>query len=428
MELANPIWLWGLTGLSVPIAIHLLSRREGKIIKVGSLRHLDDVHTKQSINLRLNEVLLLIIRCFLITLIVLLLGGISIDFFRTKNNRWVIVEDGLTHDPEIKSIVDSLEKDGFQLKSMAKGFPDLSTSGSDAFSNYWQMLESLRTKSVDESVVISHSFSKGFRGKRPRMPDNLTWITKDPATKEFLFKAVKYSTDSVSVRLGNSSAKETSFSNLTQNINPQQDYFSERPGLDSVEITAPDTLAVAIFADPEFEYDKNIIVASLNAIENTIPVVFDIQISRPSQLNTKATSDWNVWLSNDTLPKTFTNNFIIFSEDITKNAHLLEKAPGQSEGHSTWHITRRLNEAGALDDDLPLTLVSILLHKKDDDIRASVFDRRTQPGPLLWSTEENGNVHRAAFSDINTNTAQYLAMLVLALLLFERILAFKRTA
>ncbi len=424
MELANPIWLWGLTGLSVPIAIHLLSRREGKIIKVGSLRHLEDAHTKQSVNLRLNEVMLLIARCLLITLIVLLLGDLSIDLFRTKNNRWVIVEAGLAQDPEIKSIVDSLEKEGFQLKSMAKGFPDLSTSKSETFGNYWQMLESLSSMSVDETVVISHSLSRGFRGKRHRMPDNLTWITKDPATEKYLLKAVKYSQDSVSLRLGNSSAKESSFSNLTQKINPRQKYISEHSGSDSIEITAPDTLAIAIFADPEFEYDKNIIVASLKAIESTIPVVFDIQISKPSPLDTKATPDWVIWLSDDAPPKTSTSDCIIFSEDIEKNTHLLEKVPG--DGHSTWHITRRLNEAIALDDDFPLSMVSILLNKKDDEIRASVFDRRTQPESFLWSPEKNADVYQAVLGDVDNNTAKVLVTLVLTLLLFERILAFKR--
>ena len=48
MELINPIWLWGLTGLMIPVGIHLLSRREGKIIKIGSIRHLDETNSKQN--------------------------------------------------------------------------------------------------------------------------------------------------------------------------------------------------------------------------------------------------------------------------------------------------------------------------------------------------------------------------------------------
>ena len=77
MQLINPIWLWGLTGLLIPIGIHLLSRKQGKIIKFGSLRHLEESQTKQSINVRLNEVPLLILRCALIFLIVILLCGLK---------------------------------------------------------------------------------------------------------------------------------------------------------------------------------------------------------------------------------------------------------------------------------------------------------------------------------------------------------------
>jgi hypothetical protein len=98
MQLINPIWLWGLTGLLIPIGIHLLSRKEGKIIRFGSLRHLEESQTKQSISIRLNEVTLLILRCILIFLIVILLCGLSVDLFRSQKNQWLILEDGLQSD------------------------------------------------------------------------------------------------------------------------------------------------------------------------------------------------------------------------------------------------------------------------------------------------------------------------------------------
>ena len=46
MQFVNAIWLWGLTGLIIPIGIHLLSRKQGKVIRFGSIRHLDETSTR----------------------------------------------------------------------------------------------------------------------------------------------------------------------------------------------------------------------------------------------------------------------------------------------------------------------------------------------------------------------------------------------
>ena len=62
MQSAQPIMLWALAGLSIPIAIHLLSRKEGKVIYLGSLRHLRETSTQQFRGIKLNEILLLVLR------------------------------------------------------------------------------------------------------------------------------------------------------------------------------------------------------------------------------------------------------------------------------------------------------------------------------------------------------------------------------
>ena len=102
MQLVNPIWLWGLTGLLIPVGIHLLSRREGKIIKIGSIRHLEETNSKQFKSIRLNEFFLLILRCLIITILVLFLSGFHFKSLE-KSGKWLIVESGLEHDPAIFS-------------------------------------------------------------------------------------------------------------------------------------------------------------------------------------------------------------------------------------------------------------------------------------------------------------------------------------
>jgi hypothetical protein len=79
IQFAQPIFLWALTALAVPIGIHLLSRKEGKVVKMGSLRHLRETSTKQFKGIKLNELLLLALRCLLIILFVSLLAGLSME-------------------------------------------------------------------------------------------------------------------------------------------------------------------------------------------------------------------------------------------------------------------------------------------------------------------------------------------------------------
>ncbi|NBP69377.1 MAG: hypothetical protein EBU52_11590, partial [Cytophagia bacterium] len=44
---SNPAMLWSLLGISIPIAIHLLSRKEGKVIPLGSIRYLEESPSQQ---------------------------------------------------------------------------------------------------------------------------------------------------------------------------------------------------------------------------------------------------------------------------------------------------------------------------------------------------------------------------------------------
>src|SRR5687767_2711962 len=113
MLFLNPIWLWGLTGILIPIGIHLLSRKEGRTIKIGSVRHLENTHTKQFKSLRLNEILLLVLRCLLITILVFLLSGLHIKGTKKKGLQWLLVEKGLEHEPEFSLLIDSLQRNEF---------------------------------------------------------------------------------------------------------------------------------------------------------------------------------------------------------------------------------------------------------------------------------------------------------------------------
>lgn len=423
MQLTSPIWLWGLAGLIIPIAIHLLHRKESKIIKIGSIRHLEASNTKQSMNLRLNELLLLAMRCLLIALVVLLLGGLHFNDDQTKSEQWIIIENGLENDPDYVPLIDSLQEQGFQLKRMDEGFPPLADLKTNAPINYWKLVEELSYKSLKQSVVLSYNYAKGFKGKRSSRPSNLMWISKNPAPIEFPLKAVKVAASSVSIRMGNSTASETAFRNLNAPLNPNQSHVLS--SVDSTSIERPDTLIITMVSDLEFSNDKNILLAALQAVEETITTIFSVKILPPDLWTPEQKTDWMIWLSNKGVAESVQCNRIIFSESKAENKGLFERERSPLSEQAIWLLAKRLNEEVALQEKLPVKLVSILLSKKELERKAAEFDRRVQPEQMLWSPERQSNKKNFPAADPNI-AAQVLAILILIALVLERLIAFKR--
>src|ERR1700709_2006379 len=71
MILLNPIWLYALAALSIPVAIHLWNVRPGKTLKVGSIALMNESAQKSSRSLKLHDILLLLVRCLLLALVAL---------------------------------------------------------------------------------------------------------------------------------------------------------------------------------------------------------------------------------------------------------------------------------------------------------------------------------------------------------------------
>jgi hypothetical protein len=195
MQFTNPIWLWGLTGLLIPIGIHLLSRKESSIIRIGSIRHIEASHTKQSVNLRLNELLLLAIRCLLITLLVLLLSGLHLS--KINSESWLLIERGMEESNEFTSLQDSLQRSGFKVKFLEEGFPEIDSEDKKIKVNYWGVLEKLSTMPLEKIVVLSYNNAERFRSKRIPMPPNITWIAAAPTPNKFPVTAIASANESI---------------------------------------------------------------------------------------------------------------------------------------------------------------------------------------------------------------------------------------
>lgn len=422
MQFANPIWLWGLTGLLIPIGIHLLSRKESRIIRIGSLRHLEASHTKQSVNLRLNELLLLAIRCLLITLLVLLLSGLQWDMNGLKNESWLLIERGMEVETEFLSIQDSLKSQGFKVKYLEDGFPEINSEKGNVKLSYWNLIEKLKATPLEKIVVLSYGYVEGFIGKRISVPSNLTWISLNPSPILFPVSAIRASNDSIKVREATSSANETIFNTVPHASTQSQRSFTL--GTDTVHISNKDTISVTFVTDPEFNYDRQILEASLRAVEAEASVAFNIRTVQQDKWNsTNPENSWLIWLSLKDLPSSINTNCILFREINYSNRGVLETKA--ISGNMRWVITKRLNEEIALKENLPLELAFILLPKEKTQKKVAALDRRTLPENVLWSHAEMSEPKIVA-AITSSYMAQILAILIFISLLAERIIAFRR--
>lgn len=418
MMFAHPIWLWGLTGLLIPIGIHLLSRKEGKVVRMGSIRYLEDSTTKQFRSLRLNEVLLLALRCLAIALLVFLLSGLLFNSSGSDQKKWLVVEAGLENNARLSSLSDSLKKEGYELKQLAKGFPSLDSAKTERL-DYWSAVDLLKRKSLQQVVVFSYNYLSGFRGNRLALPANIRWVTATPEPTAFPLQAVKLAGDSVSIRKGVSTPSETHFETVKAIASPGE-YF--HLGKDSVRINAPDTVSLAIIGDDEFAYDQMILTASLEALKESIPTYVQWQKYKRGNISEASKADWLIWLSSEKIPEETATRQIILRPETVEHGRLLSPEPGK-DGSETWFITKRLNEEIALQEKLPWQLANVILTKPETDPK---FDRRMQPEITQWSTETTTDRLREETSAGQHDPSPLLAFAFMAVLLTERVVAFKR--
>ena len=421
MQFTNPIWLWALTGLLIPIGIHLLSRKEGNVIKIGSIRHLEDTSTKQFKSIRLNELLLLALRCLLITMLILLLSGLYFHGLEQKP-KWLLVEEGLMNDPEFAFLIDSLSGNGFEFKPLNLDVHDPEVSMGEKANNYWNLVETLNAKSLEQAVILSYNYAEGFNGRRVSLPENIQWIAKNPAPSEYVLSAYRLSNDSVALRVGNSNPNKTTFQDKHA-LNPDP-YLLDPNHSDSIAVESSDTLSIAVVSDQSFEYDQNVIVAALHAIEKNNSHPFIINTLPAANYSPEEKSDWVIWLSDRRRPN-LKHNYIYYQKTEFDDQNLFVQE--RIEGKFGWVLTQRLHEEIAIRENLTVQLARILNQHINEKYkgRAVQLDKRVIPEELAWNSDAStvGDFQ----TDVSTTDSQhYIVMVFLVVLVAERWVAFIR--
>jgi hypothetical protein len=401
MQFTQPIFLWALAGLSVPFAIHLLSRKEGKVIKMGSLRHLQETSTQQFKGIKLNEFLLLALRSLLIIILVFLISGLH---WPDKNKKWMVIEKGVEENPLAKKLLDSLKSQDFEWRWLQEGFPKESELRKDETINYWNAIAQLQQQELSQVIVLSHSYVEQVKGLRMAMGKNIQWITFPAKENNFVAEAIKHQ-GKILIRKGNSKTEKTNFETIV----------SSNSLPDSISVKQAPSIAITIASEEKYEQEKLIIKASLTAITNVLPI--DLIIEEVSTNKTTFSTDWVIWLSDKELKTNDSTHYILYQpqlkeksiEQITKNK---------------WSINGRLNMEYARESNLTLQLASLLVDEKEKWSKIYNQDRRSVADQVLLS---GTTLQSPQASDDEASVFNpWLLILFLLILVIERLVSYQR--
>ncbi|MES1215797.1 MAG: BatA domain-containing protein, partial [Bacteroidota bacterium] len=93
LQLIQPLWLFALTGISIPVIIHLWNLKPGKVLKVGSISLVTESSKEYKKSLTLSDILLLILRCLLIAALAVALSKPAwrSSINSSKQKGWVLI-------------------------------------------------------------------------------------------------------------------------------------------------------------------------------------------------------------------------------------------------------------------------------------------------------------------------------------------------
>jgi hypothetical protein len=229
VTLTNLPALLALLGLLVPLAIHLWNRRPGREVAVGSLRWLAAGANRRLRNLRLEQVLLLLLRAALLAGLAVALAGPQWRQPQPAGRGQVLVSRELADGSRLAAVrptLDSLRRRGYALRWLAAGLPAITPAewradslgrpaagrGIAANPLYWSRIRQAADSFPGQPLhVVTPAALRGFGGPHPALPVVLTWQTIPPRTAATWLQAAAASADSLRLLLGRSDEKHTTF-------------------------------------------------------------------------------------------------------------------------------------------------------------------------------------------------------------------------
>jgi len=352
LSFLQPVWLWAIAGVALPIVIHLWNVKQGKVLQVGSISLLMQSDRQQAKSILLKDLILLLVRCLLIIILALLLA--QPIFKKTVNDNtekgWIVMEQGSLKNnySHYKPQVDSLLKAGYTFHYFNKEAAE--TDFAEALSgdtirqstnprNYWLLLQSLDQHVPDSLPVFLYTSNDlgHFKGTRPAVSMNLHWNMHPTAASKSSWLANAYA-DALAkthIAIANSTTEGTSIVHQQYAIGelPSNMNAENKPGGSTLYLTDDDgntssipidtaSIEIVLYSNT-FAADISYVKAAIDAIRSVGQRRVNVSVVRNlSSLPGKI--DWLFWLSYQPLPSIITyKNALVYS-------------PGKQQTLSSW--------------------------------------------------------------------------------------------
>ena len=424
MTFLNPLYLWGLLGLVVPLAIHLWSKKEGKTIKIGSIKFLTEANPKQASSIQLNELLLLFLRFLLLALLVLILA--EPQWNRQAENQTVayLIEPALFKNPEIRSMIDSLPEGTVRLLKV--DFPkwerDQVFQNSEKTPNYWQLAQGMKNLRADSIVIFTSALLQGIYGKRPAINTNINWVTLNPETVRNQMILAEKEGDSIKLVSINSNSNILTFDTekISQNsleISQKNDsiLLQQNGKPFKLPLIIQDTLRIQISASDSLSAEKKYIDASFRAL--------GFYMGQPLKLteagdSVNSETDVLVWLKNEQIPD-ISGRILTYKPDI-----LAKKLITPTANRNVFNLTQHLNSENIISGNLPEQLLTLLDLHPHLEGEITKYDLRSLSKNELQTRRTDSRNLKNYSNSVDLSSWFWLAFILL--LIAERLTAFFR--
>lgn len=427
MSFLNPSYLWALLGIVIPIAIHLWSKKEGKTIKIGSIKLLSEADSRQSSSISINEILLLAFRIAMISIVVLILANPQINRENTNTPITYIVEPSLLDNQEIASMIDSLQSQS-SVRLLRYEFPELSEDAVDnkvhEVPNYWQLAKDMEKLRTDSIVVFTNAFATGLKGMRPIVKKNIDWIVLDSGDSGVGEIEASLKNDKIELLSVISNASYLSYkkeiiasNSVNIHINEPKDSvtISQNGQTRQFYLKSNSPTKILLFFDDALSNEARYIEAGLNAISEYLLHPIEINKTQDSTLTGFSTYQNIIWLS-DARPRNTSARILSYNPDELANS-LIVKGNTLNE----FHLTTRLNAENTIDEHLTEHLIAWLNFRPDLDNNVKSFDKRVVDKDELVPLYDTNDEESSYIETLSIS--KWLWILLALVLITERIIA-----
>ena len=427
MLFLNPTYLLALLALTIPLAIHLWSKKEGETIKIGSIKLLSEADSKQSSSIKLNELWLLLLRMLLITLLVFIMAEPQLKREIQKTQITYIVEPSLLNNKEMATIIDSLRSIG-SVRSLQTGFPEYQDDHLDINNTnvptYWQLAKEMETLATDSIVVFTNAFVSGIKGMRPIISKKIEWIVIDSAEPIKMALEAVQKDDQLQLSYASSNHQSLTFEKENIPINSNTLVFNQSK--DSVKLASnqkeqwlpiktQEIITVLLFYEANFINEANYIEASYKAISKHLNHPIEITKTQDtSSLNLSAYKNI-IWLSEKPMQKTV-SKILLYKADSFAQALVIN-----GDSKDLFYLTKRLNTENIIEEHLPEHLLSMLDLHRELEHKINQYDKRVIDKEELLTVNSVVKTNTKALNVLSIS--KWLWILLAVLLIAERIIA-----